>query len=108
LALPPAASVDFKKKSDYRITVSRAADRPIADWWLIDLPQPLPPVPVPLSPGDADLTLDLQATLHTIYDTGRYERRLNYHYNRPPPPPELPADQQAWIARQIAAIPNPS
>lgn len=104
--MPAAANVVFKKKSDYRIVVSRAAERPMADWWLIDLPQPLPPVPVPLSPGDPDLTIDLQSTLHHVYDDVRYDRRINYH--RPPPPPELPPDQQTWLARQVAAIPNPS
>src|SRR5262249_14360946 len=48
--LPPA---------DYFIFLSRVEKRPLTDVWPIAVTDPLPPVPVPLLPGDPDVTLDL-------------------------------------------------
>ena len=48
---------------------------------------PLPTVPVPLTTGDADVPLRLNAALHELYDAAGYD--LSTDYAAPPPPPEL-------------------
>jgi hypothetical protein len=40
--------------------------------------QPLPVVPVPLLPGDADVALELQPALTTICDVIGCDERLDY------------------------------
>ena len=87
------------RKTHYRIAVSRTQDRPNANWWLFNLPQRIPQIPVPLGPGDEDVTLDLQAVLPEVYDRGRYVRRLNYA--QPPPPPEFGPVDGAWLQAQL-------
>ena len=57
--LPPAP---------YFVFLSRADQRPLTEVWPITLDQPLPEVPVPLLPGDADAKLDLQRALTIVYD----------------------------------------
>ena len=44
----------------YYVYVGRSEIRPETDVWPILLDQPLPTIPVPLLPGDADVPLDLQ------------------------------------------------
>ena len=79
----------------YCVVLSRAESRPLSDVWPIGLRDPLPPVPVPLLPGDADVPLDLQAALAAIYDALGFD--LLVDYTRPPDVP-LPADDAAWAA----------
>jgi uncharacterized protein (TIGR02996 family) len=76
---------------DYYALVSRYADRsgndPHAAMWPLRLRDPLPTIPVPLRPGEAEPTVDLQALLHRIYDAAGYSMFL---YDSDPEPP-LPA-----------------
>jgi hypothetical protein len=70
----------------YFVLVGRAEMRPVTDVWPILLTERLPnAVPVPLLPGDADATLDLQTALTTIYDLLGYDLAVNYAA-----PPEIP------------------
>ena len=62
----------------YFAFVSRARKRPAVDVWPIGHAERLPPVPVPLLPGDADVTLDLQAALTAVYDGVGYDLILDY------------------------------
>lgn len=87
--LPPAP---------YYALVSRVPKRPITDVWPVALDQPLPAVPVPLLPGDADAMLDLQLALTTIYDLLRYDLAIDYH--RPPEVP-LPPNEAAWADERL-------
>lgn len=83
----------------YFVFLSRAEHRPIMDVWPVRLDQPLPTVPVPLLDGDADVALDLQQALASMYDTFRYH--LTIDYARPPEVP-LTAEQSAWAAERVA------
>ena len=85
-ALPPAL---------YYIYLSRLARRPLTQIWPVQLREPLPTVPVPLLPPDADVPLDLQAAVQACFDLVGYERLLDYV--SPPPPPELSDDDTAWV-----------
>lgn len=84
---------------DYYAVVSRAGRRPEADFWPILLRNPLPVIPIPLNPGDADARLDLQAIVHRIYDAAGYAVDI---YGEPPEPPLRP-DDAAWAQAILAA-----
>jgi hypothetical protein len=82
----------------YCVVLSRAERRPLSDVWPIGLRERLPTVPVPLLPGDADVPLDLQAALATIYDAVGFD--LVVDYAQPPDVP-LAGDDAAWAAGLI-------
>jgi hypothetical protein len=86
--------------SDYRVLVSRSQQRPRAQLFVLDLPQPLPVVPVPIRPGESEPALDLTALVHDLYRRARYDLELDY--SRPPQPP-LPDDLADWAQAQIEA-----
>ena len=84
--------------SPYFVFLSRAERRPLTDVWPIALAAPLPTVPVPMLPDDADVPLDLQQALTSVYDTFRYERTIDY--TRPPETP-LPPPEAAWAEERL-------
>lgn len=77
---------------DYRILICRANQRPIADLYSFNLRQPIPSVPVPLLPGEAEPLLDLQKLLNYVYERGRYHLAIDY--SQPPQPPLSTEDTQ--------------
>lgn len=83
--LPPAS---------YYVFLSRATRRPKTQVYPIQLRDKLPTVPVPLLPPDADVKLDLQATLNACFDLVGYERLLDYTQTLP----DLNAEESAWVA----------
>ena len=85
---------------DYYVLVSRYEDRPHVSFWPIELRDPLPIIPIPLSSPDAPVSLDLRSVLDRAYDAADYGK---YIYQEKPEPPLNPADE-AW-ARTI--IPRP-
>jgi hypothetical protein len=80
-------------RSDYRILVSRGAQRPHAQLYAFGLRQAIPVFPLPLLPGDAEPPVDLGAILHALYDRARFDLRLDY--TRPPVPP-LSQEDAPW------------
>jgi hypothetical protein len=84
----------------YFVFLSRAFDRPFTEVWGVGLDQRLPEVPVPLLPGDMDVSLDLQQALTNIYDLSGYGIEIDY--SRPPEVP-LPAEWTAWATERIRA-----
>ena len=84
---------------DYCYFVHRAVDRMVAGFWPLGLREPLPPIPVPLRYPDADLSVDIQGLIHTVYDAAHYE---NYIYAGRPEPPLSPADAE-WARQLIPA-----
>jgi hypothetical protein len=85
---------DNRPACTFSVLVSRADQRPKADFWPFGLRDPLPTIPVPLRLGDPDARLDLRAVLDRIYDESGYE---DFLYLREPDPPL--ADQDAAWAR---------
>lgn len=77
----------------YFVFLSRFEQRPLVDVYPIPFDQPLPNIPVPLLPGDADCTLDVQQAFTTVYEALRYDLVVNY--TRPPEVPLL-AEAAAW------------
>jgi hypothetical protein len=86
-----------RPECDYSVLVSRAAERPRTEFWPISLRESLPVVPIPLRAPDPDVTLNLQALLHKVYDTGHYAR---YIYDKPPQP-SLTPDNDAWASQFV-------
>lgn len=90
----PMTMLGFEGRSDYRILVSRAEKRPLADLFPFSVRQPIPVFRLPLQPGDEEPELDLNHLLHTLYDRAGYDLRIDYHAE--PEPPLAEADA-AWL-----------
>jgi len=84
----------------YFVFICRRENRLATDVWPITLDQPLPEVPVPLLPGDADAKLDLQQALTTIYDEDRLRSVIDYSK---PPEVSLSPEQAAWVDAHLRA-----
>lgn len=93
-----------RPRGDYCVVVSRAPERPEADVWSIGLREPLPTIPIPLQPGDADAHLDLQAVLHRVYDAAGY----GHYMYRSQAEPALSAEDQQWAEEVLGARSNSS
>jgi PIN domain nuclease of toxin-antitoxin system len=82
-------------EAPYFIFLSRAHSRPKIEIWPLSLREPIKLVPVPLRHPDPPVALDLGAAIHEAYRRARYD--LEIDYGEPPPPPELSADDAAWL-----------
>lgn len=74
----PMAVVGPDVQSDYRILVSRGAERPRARLFAFNLRQPIPDFSIPLLPGDEEPILKLGQVLHDLYRRARFDLRLDY------------------------------
>jgi hypothetical protein len=61
----------------YYALVARAALRPNCDVYTWTVRDRLPQIPIPLSPPDPDVALDLGKVFATAYDRGRYARLID-------------------------------
>ena len=61
----------------------------------LGLRDPLPIVPVPLRPRDAEVCLDLPLALMSIYDEAAYD--LSIDYSQSPPPPTFSEADTQWM-----------
>lgn len=84
--------VEGRPACTYSVLVSRADDRPRADFWPIGLRDVLPNIPIPLRPEDHPAQLNLQALLNRVFDDSGSE---DYLYQDEPDPP-LMGDDAAW------------
>ena len=84
--------------SDYRILVSRANRRPVAELYPFNLPEALPRFLLPLRPGDQEPVVDLQDVLEQVYQEAALELAIDY--TQPPVPP-VSDDDFAWIQTLI-------
>jgi hypothetical protein len=82
----------------YFVLVSREEKRPRTDVWPVAITQSLPCIPIPLLPGDPDVTLNLQDALDKIYDQGMYGDAIDYKL---PPDVHLSADQEQWADQRL-------
>ncbi|MDZ8184709.1 MAG: DUF4058 family protein [Nostoc sp. ChiSLP02] len=99
---PPMPMIGVKETSDYRIVVSRAAIRPMADLYEFQLPQPIPNFLLPLKADEPELEVDLQAIVLGVYDRGSYDLRIDY--NQPVPSPKLSQADRQWVDDLLASI----
>jgi hypothetical protein len=87
--------------STYGVVVSRAQERPEADFWPIGLRDPLPVIPIPLRP-EIEASVNLLELVHDVYDRGTYADEI---YESEPEPPLDDPDRQ-W-ARELIAESTP-
>lgn len=85
-------------RAPYYVYLSRTERRPYTQVWAVKLQQPLPVVPVPLLPPDADVALDLQAAINACFDLVGYEQLLDYQAE---PPAGLSEEEQYWATTVI-------
>lgn len=77
----------------YFVFLSRSGRRPLTGVWPVSLRDPLPTVPVPLLPGDADVPLDLQQAFSSVYDQLGYDISIDYSQ---PPEVTLDRENETW------------
>jgi hypothetical protein len=69
--------------------------------WITRLRDTLPTVAVPLRAPLADVPLDLQEAVETVYDRYRYD--IGIDYSDDPPPPALPTAESRWLRERVDA-----
>jgi hypothetical protein len=82
-----------KAESPYRATFRVPADPDATYLHPIRLRELLPAISIPLRETDPRVKLNLQALIEHAYDSGRYDRRLDYAKACAPP---LDAEDAAW------------
>jgi hypothetical protein len=94
-AVPRELALEKAGPFDYHVCVHRF-DRP-NDFFVypIRLEQRLPGIAIPLLPGDADVSLALQAVFDRAYDEGPYYRVVRY--GESPIIPPLRPEQLEWV-----------
>jgi hypothetical protein len=85
--------------SPYTLLVARAKQMRRCLVWPAYFRIPLPPIPVPLLPPDADLTLHVQPLLDDVYRRSRYDHSIDYSKPLSPPLDEVDA---AWLRQRLA------
>jgi hypothetical protein len=75
-------------------------ERPRVGIWPWRLRDPIPGIPIPLSPGDAEASLNVKAILDQVYDAKGY---ADYIYAGPPEP-RLAPDDAAWAAQFLPPV----
>jgi Protein of unknown function (DUF4058) len=83
----------------YFIFLSHVEKRPLIDVWPLSLREMIPAVPVPLLQPDPDVVLDVQKALSEIYESAKYERRIDY--TKEPPPPAFSAEDMEWLEQNF-------
>jgi hypothetical protein len=86
--------------TDHLVLVNRATDgeQRLSEIWPIALCDPLPTLPIPLTPPDPDVALDLPKVLQNIYNDAYYHLRIDY--TTPVPPPKLRPAMVSWLANR--------
>ena len=90
---------------EYGAVVSRSEDRPECQAYAWSIRRPLPRLPIPLRPGEPEVTLDLAAAYATTYDGGAFD--VLVPRDQPLPGPLSDADR-AWAAERAAAMARPA
>ncbi|MEL7502062.1 MAG: DUF4058 family protein [Cyanobacteria bacterium J06554_6] len=81
-------------QSQYRILVSRGDQRPQADLYAFNLPDPFPAFPLPLKDEDTEPIIDLRVLLDQVYDRAGYEVVIDYSQE---PAPPLDKTDSVWV-----------
>jgi hypothetical protein len=94
-------TVEPHPAGDYFAFVSRVERRPKAQVYSWTLERSMPTIPIPLTDGDPDVTLDLQAVFTTTYDRAGYDYALKYDRAVEPP---LEANRLEWIRQRLRPV----
>jgi hypothetical protein len=100
-AVPLGAAREACGPFDYHISVRPFDVLETFHVYPIRLEYPLPPIAVPLLPGDSPVTIDLRAVFDRCYDAGPYAREIRYGIDAIVPP--LEPDRDAWARQTVQA-----
>ncbi len=84
---------------DYHVSAHCFDDLETFYVYPIRLEDRLPPIAIPLLPGDPSVMLDLQSVFDRCYDAGPYSREIRYGADSVIPP--LRPDQAAWAEQVV-------
>ncbi|MBC6421562.1 MAG: DUF4058 family protein [Hormoscilla sp. SP5CHS1] len=97
----PMPMLNQDLKTHYRIVVSRSQTRPMADLYAFNLQQEIPSIPLPLQAEDEEPLIPLQSLLHTLYDRGSYDLRVDY---KKKPTPALSTEDDTWANQLLSTL----
>src|SRR5205823_6096354 len=98
-AVPRADATAAAGPFDYHVCVRNMDTLQQRYVYPIRLEQRLPEILLPLLPGEAGVSIDLQAVFDRCYDTGGYDRLSPYAGRSLDPP--LPPDRAEWAAQLL-------
>jgi hypothetical protein len=93
----PLPMSDGILQSHYRILVSDAHTRPVADLYTFNLSDRIPTFPLPLQPNETEPIIDLQSLLNDLYEQLAYDYFIDYRLEPPLP----------WSDPEVADILRP-
>jgi len=99
----PMPLIDAPPPNDYRILICRTRPRRKAVVYVFSWTAPLPKIPIPLLPGDAEPFIDLNSILHSLMDRAGYDLVIDY---RQQPHPPLRPEDEAWASPILARALN--
>jgi hypothetical protein len=97
----PMAGVEWL--GDYRILVSNAAQRPMAELYSFGLRDLIPIFSLPLRPDEAPVSVELQPLLQQVYDEANLDLRIDYQ--QAVPDPALSERDRAWVVDRCDSEP---
>lgn len=97
----PMPMLNQDLKTHYRIVVSRSQTRPRADLYAFNLQQEIPSIPLPLQAEDEEPLIPLQSLLHTLYERGSYDLRVDYQKK---PIPALSTEDDTWANQLLSTL----
>jgi hypothetical protein len=100
----PMRLVGNGSPGQYRLVVSRSQHRPRADVYPFSVREPIPPVPIPLRPGEEEPVLALNQIMHDLYDRAGYDLAIDY---RRLPVPALASEDAQWAALLVQHLAPP-
>jgi hypothetical protein len=86
--------VESLPAGDYFALVSRSDRRPKSDVYAWSLRDKLPPIPIPLLPGNPDVFVNMAAAFAAAYELGGYGASIKY--SKPPAAP-IPEIHREWM-----------
>ncbi|MEM9008067.1 MAG: DUF4058 family protein [Cyanobacteria bacterium P01_F01_bin.86] len=90
----PFPVIGASSLGDYYVLVSRADDRPKAQFYSFTLREKLPEFLLPLKDPDEAIAVDLQSIFQEVCEQASYDLRIDY--TQPVPAPALSSETQAW------------
>ncbi|HEV3079567.1 MAG TPA: DUF4058 family protein [Gemmataceae bacterium] len=84
--------------SPYYLLVCRKNEAPLCKVWRAFFTRPVTPIPIPLLPPDADVTLEIQPLIQKIYARSHYEVDIDYGQSLNPP---LSAADAVWLQERL-------
>ena len=101
----PATTRPLPPSVDYCAMVHRGTRRARIEVYHWRLPQPMPAIPVPLTKGDPDASLNLQQAFDDVYDASGYRYYLKYNLPLQPLPR---AEDERFVSETLAKLKTPS